>query len=60
MASKMNVVHVENDSAEENLIVIRIEKYITADMVDNNGKVNYMVHQSSSQYGGIISAINHV
>ena len=33
---------------------------MTADMVDSNGKVKCMVHQSSSQYGGIRSAINHV
>ena len=29
-------------------------------MVDSNGKVKCMVHQSSYQYGGIRSAINHV
>ena len=29
-------------------------------MVDSNRKVRCMVHQSSSKYGGIRSAINHV
>ena len=29
-------------------------------MVDSNGKVKCMVHQSSSQCGGIRRAINHV
>ena len=29
-------------------------------MVDSNGKVKFMVHQSSYQYGGIRSGINHV
>ena len=33
---------------------------ISADMVDINSKVNSMVNQPSSQYGGIRSAINHV
>ena len=39
---------------------IRGEEIITADMVDSSGKVKCMVHQSSSQYEGIRSAINHV
>ena len=60
MASKINVSYVENDIAEEHLIVIWSDVIITADMVDSNGKVKYMVPQSSSQYGGIRSAINHV
>ena len=29
-------------------------------MVDSNVRVECMVHQSSSRYGGIISAIDHV
>ena len=33
---------------------------ITVDIVDINGEVKCMVHQSSYQYGGIRSAINHV
>ena len=36
---------MENDSAEEHLIAIRINIIITADMVDINGKVKSMVHQ---------------
>ena len=60
MASKMNVTYVENDSAEEHLRVIRSDKIITADMVDIYGKVKCTVHQSSSHYGGIRSAINHI
>ena len=60
MASKMNVSYVENDSAEEHLREIRSNNIITADMVDSNGKVECMVHQSSFQYGGIRSAINNV
>ena len=39
---------------------IRSNEIITADMVDSNGNVKCMVHQSSSQYGGIRSTINHV
>ena len=39
---------------------IRSNGIITADMVDSNGKVKFMVHQSSSNYGGTRSAINHV
>ena len=60
MASKINVSYVEKDSAEENLISIRSDGIITADMVDSNGKVKCMVRQSSSRYGGIRSASNHV
>ena len=60
MASKMNVAYVETDSAEEHLIVIRSHKIITADMVDSYRMVKCMVHQSSSHYGGIRSAITHV
>ena len=45
MALKMNVSYVENDSAEENLRVIRSYGIITADMVDSNVKVKCMVHQ---------------
>ena len=51
---------MENDSAEEHLSAIRSAEMITAEMVDSNRKVKYMVHQSSSQYGGIKSTINHV
>ena len=36
------------------------DEIITTDMVDSNGRVKCMVHQSSYQYGGIRSAINHV
>ena len=60
LASKMNVTYVEKDIVEEHLIAIRSEKIITADMVDSNVKVKCMVNQSSYQYGGIRSAINHV
>ena len=60
MAPKMNVASVENDSAEEHLRAIRINRMITADMVDSNVKLKCMVHQSSSQCGGIRIAINHV
>ena len=60
MASKMNVAYVEKYSAEENLRSIRSKGIIIAGMVDSNGKVKSMVHQLSSQYGGIRSAINHV
>ena len=60
MALKMNVAYVEKDNAEEHLRAIRSDGIITADMVDSTGKVKCMVHQSSSQYGGIRSAINHV
>ena len=56
----MNVDYVENDGVEENLRAIRSNTNITADMVDINGKVNYMVHQSSSQYGFIRGAMNNV
>ena len=45
MASKMNVAYVEKDIAEEHLIAIRSDKIITADMVDSNVKVKFMVHQ---------------
>ena len=48
IASKLNVAYVEKDSADENLIAIRGEKIITADMVDSNGEVKCIVHQSSS------------
>ena len=60
MASKVNVAYVEKDSPEEHLKVIRSTKIIIADMVDSNLKVKCMVHQSSSQYRGIRSAINYV
>ena len=60
MASKINVSYAEKDSAEDPLRAIRSNGIITADMVDSNGNVKCMVHQSSSQYGGIRSAINHV
>ena len=54
------VSYMEKDSEEEHLRAIRSENIITADMVDCNGKVKCMVHQSSSQYGDIRSSINHV
>ena len=60
MASKINDASVENDSVEGNLRAIRSDKIITTEMVDSNGKVKCMVHQSSSQYGGTIIAIDHV
>ena len=60
MASKINVAYVEKDLAEEHLIAIRSNYFFTADMVNINGKLKLMVHQESSQYGGIRSAINHV
>ena len=56
----MNVAYVEKEFAEEHLRAIRSNNIITADMVDSNGKVKCMVQQSSSQYGGIRSAINNV
>ena len=59
MAYKMNIPYVENYSAEWHLRAIRGDESITADMVYSNGRVKCMVHQSSSQYGGIRSAINH-
>ena len=60
MSTKMNVVTVERESAEEYLIFIGSDDTISDDMVDSNGKVKLRVHQSASQYGGIRSAINHV
>ena len=45
MASKMNVVYVENDSVEDHLRAIKINVIITAGMVERNGKVKWMVHQ---------------
>ena len=60
MVSKINVVCVEKDSVESYLRVIRSTKIVTADMVDSNGKVSFMFHQSGSNYGGVRSAIRHV
>ena len=60
MASKTNVDYVEKDSAEENLKSISSDGTITAGMVESNGKLVFMVHQSSYQYGGIRSTTNHV
>ena len=60
MALKINVSYVETDSAEEHLREIRSNKIVTTDMVNSNRKVRCMVHQSSSRYGGIRSAMNHV
>ena len=60
MAPKMNVAYMGKDSEEEHLRSIISDGIITADVVDINGKVKRMVHQSSSQYGGIRSTINHV
>ena len=60
MALKMNVANMKKDSAEENLRTIWIKIIVTTDMVDSNGKLNCMVYQSSYQYGGIRSGINHV
>ena len=51
---------MENNSVEEHLRAIRSDGIITADMVDSNGKVKCMFHQSSSQYGSIIIAINRI
>ena len=56
----MNVASVENYSAEEHLRSTRSNRIITTVMVDINVKLKCMVHQSSSQYGGIRIAINHV
>ena len=56
----MNVAYVEKDSAWDNLKEIRSYVIITAAMVESNGKVKCMFKQSSSQYGGIRSATNHV
>ena len=56
----MNVAYVKKDSAEKHLIEIRSNRIITADMVYSNGKLKCVLHQSSSQYGAIRSAINHV
>ena len=50
MALEMNVAYLENDIAEENLREIRSKVISTTDMVDSNGKVKCMVHQSSYQY----------
>ena len=58
--SKMNVPYVEKDSAEEHLREIRSNVIITSDMVESNGNLKCMFHQSRYQYGGIRSAINHV
>ena len=60
MASKMNVAYVENGSTEEHLRAIRSSEIITGEIVYSNGKVKCMFHQSSYQYEGIRSAINHV
>ena len=60
MALKMNATYVEKDCAEKLLRSIRSDEIITTDMVNSNGKVKCMVRQSSSQYGGIRSAMNHV
>ena len=60
MASKINVAYVEKDSAEEHLREIWSNIIITADMFGINGKVKFMVHQQTYQYGGIRSAINYV
>ena len=58
--SKMNVPYVEKDSTEEHLIAISSKVTITIDMLDRDGKLKCVFHQSSSQYGSIRSAINHV
>ena len=42
------------------MISIRSYGIITKSMMGSNVKVECMVRQSSSQYGGIRSAINHV
>ena len=60
MASKINVAYVEEDIVEERFRSIRRNIIITTYIMDSNGKVKCMVHQSSSQYGGIRSAINRV
>ena len=56
----MNFANIEKESVEDHLRAMRSNEIITSDTVDINGKVHFMVHQSSSQYGGIRSAINHV
>ena len=58
MAPKLNVAYMENDDVEEHLRAIESNKVINSDMVYSNGKVKFMVHKSSYQYGGIKSAIN--
>ena len=60
MTSKTNVAYVENDILEEHLIPIRGERIITPGMVESNGNMKCIFHQSSCQYVGIISAINHI
>ena len=60
MASKINVAYVEEDIVEERFRSIRRNIIITTYIMDSNGKVKCMVHQSSSLYGCIRSAINHV
>ena len=60
MASKLNVAYVERGSKKDDLRSIRSNVIIDADMVNINGKVKCMVHQSSSQYKGTRSAIDHV
>ena len=47
MAPKMNVAYVEKDIALEHLREIRYNGITTIDMLYSNGKVNFMVHQSS-------------
>ena len=51
---------MKNDNVEEHLIEIRSNEIITVDMVESNGRVKCMVHQSRSQYEGIRSTINRV
>ena len=60
MALKMNVSYAEKDGAEELLRETRRDVIITAYMVNIDEKVKCMIHQSSYQYGGIRSTINHV
>ena len=60
MSLEINVPYVDKYSVEENLRSININGVIHTDMVGSNGKVKCVFHQSSSQYGGIRSAINYV
>ena len=47
MASKINGTYVEKDSVEDHLRAISSNGIITIDMVQSNGNVKCVVHQSS-------------
>ena len=53
MAPKMNVGYVEKDIAQEHLREIRYNGITTIDMLYSNGKVNFMVHQSSLHFSRV-------